>query len=474
MHFNILNFDTIFNPDYVISSTDYITNIGKTKEVFNDDGLFSERIFGENSDDTPIDRVGWIVFEKFKIISPLFYERMKKVFTNKRLNAMLTFEIKTDKNGNLISDEDSLFVKPDKNGEYPDTFDPQNIGLPGFIKHFEEILDLYGNKDVPEYAVVKNAYDNGLLFIDKMPVISSKLRPGKIIKGSKNKNKNNQRATKTIVKYDDINGHYNFILQYSNTIKELLEMHSFTSIDDLNDQFEEDKLNANDTVYGIYKILYSLQEEAYQIIVYIINNFLKDKKGVLRKLIASTRVNYSARNVLTPRLKGKIDEVELPYLTFLELYRFPLTNLIVKAEGITYNEADEYIQNCKRRFDNKLFKYMRELIVNSKKVENPISILLNRNPSIAIGSILELEVARVKDNFNDLTISVSNNILTNLNADYDGDVLNIFALLTKEEKEYFKRLKPSNLIIDKNNGKFDRGFSIGHDGRIGLEILTKI
>jgi hypothetical protein len=94
--------------------------------------------------------------------------------------------------------------------------------------------------------------------------------------------------------------------------------------------------------------------------------------------------------------------------------------------------------------------------------------------SIAIGSILELEVARVKDNFNDLTISVSNNILTNLNADYDGDVLNIFALLTKEEKEYFHRLKPSNLIIDKNNGKFDRGFSIGHDGRIGLEILTKI
>ena len=217
-------------------------------------------------------------------------------------------------------------------------------------------------------------------------------------------------------------------------------------------------------------MLYNLQDYCNQVVLYLINNFLKEKKGVLRKLIASTRVNYSARNVLTPRLQGNINDVELPYLTFLELYRFLLINMIVKTEGISFNEAEDYFQKCKRHFDKKMYNYMNELIRNS---EGGIAILLNRNPSIAIGSILQLNVAAVKNDFNDLTISISNNVLCNLNADYDGDVLNIFALLTKDQKEYFKALKPSNLIIDKNNGKFDRGFSLGKDARCGLEILTK-
>lgn len=439
MHFKIINYDDIFDATKVITSTDYMSN-GK-KEKFNDDGLFSERIFGEVSDDTPLDTLGWVEFKNFKIISPLFYERIKKIIKNKNLNKILSYEMKTDEFGNLIPVEQN-------------PIDFQNSGIPGFIKNFKEIMKEYGNNEIPEYEVVRQAYENGTLFINKFPIISSKLRPGQIIKGSKNKNKNNKKKTKPIIKYDDINGLYNFIVEYSNKIN--------SCIGDIED---------NDIKLTVYPMLYNLQDYANQVFKYIINNFLKEKKGVLRKLIASTRVNYSARNVLTPRLKGNINDVELPYLTFLELFRFPLINMMVKAEGITYNEADNYIQNCKRYFDKKLYNYMNELIKNSK---DGVCILLNRNPSIAIGSIFMLNVAAVKDDFTDLTISVSNNILTNLNADFDGDVLNIFALLTTEQKHYFETLKPSKLVIDKNNGKFDRGLSISKDGRYGLEILTKI
>lgn len=436
MHFKIINFDDIFDPNNVITSTDYV--IGGKKEHFNDDGLFSEKIFGENSDDVPTDTKGWILFENFKLISPLFFERLKKIFKNKILNKIISFEMKTDSAGNLIPIDTNLI-------QY------QNSGIYGFIQHFDEICELYANKEIPEYAVVRNAYENGILFIDKFPVISSKLRPGMIIKGSKNKNRN-KNTTKTVLKYDDINGLYNFILEYSLRIKENM-----------------DDIDENDIKFNVFSMMYKMQEYCNQVVIYIINNFLKEKKGVLRKLIASTRVNYSARNVLTPRYKGNINEVALPYLTFLELYRFLLTNMIVKAEGISYNEADIIIQNSKRYFNKKLYAYMNELIKNS---EDGLCILLNRNPSIAIGSILELNVSEVKSDFTDLTISVSNNVLTNLNADYDGDVLNIFALLTQDQKHYFESLKPSNLIIDKNNGTFDRGFSISKDGRVGLEILT--
>jgi len=436
MHLNILNFDDIFNPDYVISSIDYVTATGKSKEKFNDNGLFSEKIFGENSDDTPIDRIGWIVFDGFKIISPLFYERLKKIFKNKALNKMLSYETKTDKTGAVVdSEEVSYFVKPNKDGTKPDVFDPQNIGIPGFIAHFKEIIDLYGNKEVPEYAVVMNAYEKGLLFIDKFPVISAKLRPAMIIKGSKNKNGNNNRATKTTVKFDDINGKYNFMIKNSNMVKGHLHTLRVKNIDELNEQYEkgiseivplkqeyeelvnkiiekrgsleeatkQDKkelekalkalkivrdkvLEIADLVIACYGLIYSIQERSVEVVKYIIDNFMKEKKGIIRKLIASTRVNYSARNVLTPRLKGNINDVELPYLTFLELFRFPLTNMIVHNEGITYNEAEDYLQNCKRHFDKKMYNYMKELIKGSKWTTEDgeegggIAILLNRNP----------------------------------------------------------------------------------------------
>lgn len=83
-----------------------------------------------------------------------------------------------------------------------------------------------------------------------------------------------------------------------------------------------------------------------------------------------------------------------------------------------------------------------------------------------------LQVTSVKTDFTDLTISVSNNILSSFNADYDGDVLNIIALLTNEQKLYFENLKPASLVISSNNGKFCKDFALAKDARYGLELLN--
>ena len=42
------------------------------------------------------------------------------------------------------------------------------------------------------------------------------------------------------------------------------------------------------------------------------------------------------------------------------------------------------------------------------------------NPSISYGSILCLTIRDVKMDYEDLTLSISNNILPPLNGDYDG------------------------------------------------------
>ena len=51
--------------------------------------------------------------------------------------------------------------------------------------------------------------------------------------------------------------------------------------------------------------------------------------------------------------------------------------------------------------------------------EDDIEVLLNRNPTINIGSILCLKIIDVKHDFNDLTMSINNSILTLLAGDYD-------------------------------------------------------
>ena len=54
--------------------------------------------------------------------------------------------------------------------------------------------------------------------------------------------------------------------------------------------------------------------------------------------------------------------------------------------------------------------------------EDDIEVLLNRNPTINIGSILCLKIIDVKHDFNDLTMSINNSILTLLAGDYDKKV----------------------------------------------------
>lgn len=429
MQLKFINFNEIFDPNMVVSSSSYYDS----RKNFDPKGLFSEEFFGKNEDDTPIDKMAWIELKSITIISPVFYKRLEKIFKPSILNKIISYNKISDNNGHI-------FDEPTKGT--PIEF--QNIGIPGFIENFKEIIDLYAKKELPEYQTIMDAYNNGILFTNILPVFSSKLRPGILYSGN--------QEVKPSFKYDDINNYYNIIIQYSNKINDALK------IIDL------------DSTYGkhmIYPLIGKVQDYSNKCINFIIDNFLKGKKGIFRKIVASTRINYSARNVLTPDPSLPIEEVRFPYLTFLELYRFLLINLMIRNEGITANQANEYIQKAKTHFDEKLYKYMCMLVERGN-----LKILLNRNPSINIGSIMCFDISGVKPNIEDLTFSVSNSVLTPFNADYDGDVLNITALLSKEQKEYFKNLSPKVLVINKNNGKFERGFSLTKDARFGYTILN--
>ena len=74
--------------------------------------------------------------------------------------------------------------------------------------------------------------------------------------------------------------------------------------------------------------------------------------------------------------------------------------------------------------------------------------------TINYGSIVCCKVKHIKTNYDDLCLELSAFILEPLNADFDGDVLNIVSLKTNEFKKKFKRnFNPRNtMFVSKNDG----------------------
>ena len=145
---------------------------------------------------------------------------------------------------------------------------------------------------------------------------------------------------------------------------------------------------------------------------------IKNKRGTIRKIILAGRVNFSARNVIVPNPDLKTNEVILNYVTFVELYKIPLINLISLSEGISYVEAQRYVDQAQLSYDDKLYGYINELL---SKTKGGVRVMINRNPSISVHSIAIVRVKAVTNDPHDYTMQLSNNILSGMGADFDGD-----------------------------------------------------
>ena len=99
---------------------------------------------------------------------------------------------------------------------------------------------------------------------------------------------------------------------------------------------------------------------------------------------------------------------------------------------------------------------------------------VNRNPSLNLGSILTMKVVAVKEDFDDLTLSVPLNVLGLFAADFDGDVMNIISIKTKEFRDHYNKLfNPKSMMIDRNDGKFNRKMNLIKDQMIGIYSFCK-
>lgn len=422
-----------FDPKMVVSNPNPIdTQMSKkTKPAsrFSEDGILSEKIFGPEQEMENVDIMGWIDFEGIPLINPLHFERLSKLFRKSKFVEMISYDKNITANGKII---DYTEEEIEKSKDFP----TKNIGLFEFKDRFLEILrdetrpELKNSK---EYRTVLNAYLNDTLFTDCFPVFSPKLRPAEVNPSSKD------------FRFTEINTIYNFLIAHTNAIKEELA--------DPEISFEENRLQ-------ILNLIFQAQMDLYQIVLYVIDNMLKEKSGFIRKNIIGSRINFSARNVITPEPNNGINEVSMNYITFARLYRPLLINLVYHAKHLDFNSAERYVSDRTTHFDPELYSYMNELV---HKTEGGMHIILNRNPSISTSSINICRIKEVKPEFEDVTLGVSNNILAGLGADFDGDVLNIIALFNKKQVAKFDPIRPENQAISIKDGLFNYTYDLNKD-----------
>lgn len=166
------------------------------------------------------------------------------------------------------------------------------------------------------------------------------------------------------------------------------------------------------------------------------------------------RHNFSARNIIVPSTGIlRTDEVGIGYLTFLELYRYEITNLYMKLQGCTIAEANAVVQRGTNHFNSTLYSIM-EYMVNDKKMRKHLYILISRNPCINYGSFIMMRIARVKRDIADKTLTIPSSVIKGMNADFDGDLININRIPTEYLiKKFAKNLNPKyNLHISRMDG----------------------
>lgn len=107
--------------------------------------------------------------------------------------------------------------------------------------------------------------------------------------------------------------------------------------------------------------------------------------------------------MLDPTLK--MDEVDVSYKAFIEQYKGHIIHRIIKDKGWTITKATNYLAS-KFNFDQYVYDIMMQIV----KEDRP-KIIINRNPTITFGSIIMMNIRKIKLDADDRTLAIPSAIL---------------------------------------------------------------
>lgn len=361
--------------------------------------------------DINIGYTGWISLGDNYIINPYYYNRLCECIGKTAMPEIITPKTKVDIDGNLsIASYDET---SDEKPKHPYV----GIGIVEFKNKYDEIIEYFkAKKKNKEDQFDRLLEEKRNVFCKRIPVYSTFLRP--------------QSMTSDTYYYGSIDKHINPIFSLSEKVKNAEEIEKFVIL------------------YRIQNRVNKLWTENFKL--------LNDKEGLIRGQILGGSLNYTARNVIIPDPTLRDDEVDLSYHTALELFRDIILRYLMNMDDISASRALQEWQEAKSKFSNKIYEVMLFIIEH----DSP-RILMNRNPTLNYYSMLLMKIRTIKKEFDDYTLSVPLSILPGLNADFDGDILNIIAISLPELIYAFRKFNPvERMIMSRDSGTLNEYFTL--------------
>lgn len=276
----------------------------------------------------------YVILHDYAIIQPAMYKKIEAFIGKTYLNDIIDFKFDMDLDGYYVKPAKALTTKNPYYG----------IGMVDFRAKFDEIMSYFLKKKKIKKDLYNDIMDNKeKVFCSHIPIYSAILRPVFI--------------SEEDYSYTNIDKKYNSI---------------YGNINNLN----KNPVYNVASMAAINKNLYVAQtkiNKLYKLIFIIVNQ----KKGHIRENILGGRINFSARNVIIPDATLRAFQIKLPYLTFLELYKLEILNLLVKMQGISFTVATNQLESAKKEFSPKIYEIMNYMLNNTK---GKLTVLINRNP----------------------------------------------------------------------------------------------
>lgn len=281
--------------------------------------------------DVDILYTGWLNLYPYKIINPLYYQRIQSAIGKKNLENIISNENIITASGQIRHHSDVIEVKKSM-------LQYHNIGLKEFYDNYEEIMLYYKSKRKLKATLIDSLIEEKhMVWTSKLPVYSTVLRP--------------QGITVESYYFSPIDKEINPLTNISINLKK-----------------------ASAIEVPLY--LYQAQMRANKL--WALNFSLIDgKHGWTRANVLGGEFNYSGRSVIVLDPTLKIDEVDISYKAFIEQYKGLIIKYIRRDKGWSITRTTNYLAS-KFMYDPYVYSIMCRIIN-----EQGCKIIINRNPEIA-------------------------------------------------------------------------------------------
>lgn len=302
---------------------------------------------------------GWLNFAPYKLITPLGFHRLQSALSKKVLENIISNENIITSQGIIRRHSDTLEIKKS-------LLVYHNIGLDAFFQNYDEILSYYKKKRKAKADLIDDLIrDKHIVWSSVFPVYSTALRQSSIT----------------------------------------TESYYFSSVD--KEIFPLTNISINLKKASPIEVpLYLYQAQMRLNALWDINFSLIDgKHGWLRGNLLGGQFNFSGRNVIVLDPTLKIDEVDFAYKSFIIEFGGLIIKRIVRDKGWTIVKASNFLKS-KFKYDDYIYSIIQDIV----REDEPM-VIINRNPTLNVGSILLMKIRKVKKDAEDYTLSIPSAIL---------------------------------------------------------------